>query len=171
MTKTIIFNQRSQKKSTILFASYLLFLLVVGIFVGGGAFGILDFINSFQRVTIPAIIMGVVLLAPIFLLVKLAKHKITIQINPDTIKVSDGKVVELDASKIKKITINEPRANTVNLYTENELFYCFDTGDGEESLKELTHLIVEYVGKFEKSERKRKVAKGEIDVIEYVKVK
>lgn len=170
MTKTITFNQRSQKKSTILFVSYLFFLLIVVIFVGSGAFGILDFINSFQRVSIPAIIMGVVLLAPIFLLVKLTKHKITIHINPNTIKVGDRKVVEIDTSKIVKITLNDPRANTVNLYTENELFYCFDTGDGEQSLKELTNSLTENIGGFERKERKRKVAKGEIDIIEYIKI-
>lgn len=170
MTKIITFNQRSQKKSTILFVSYLFFLLIVGIFVGSGAFGILDFINSFQRVSIPAIIMGVVLLAPIFLLVKLTKHKITIHINPNTIKVGDRKVIEIDTSKIVKITVNEPRANTVNLYTENELFYCFDTGDGEQSLKELTNSLTENIGGFERKGRKRKVAKGEIDIIEYIKI-
>lgn len=170
MTKTITFNQRSQKKSTILFVSYLLFLLILGIIVGSGAFGILDFMNSFQRVTIPAIIIGVVLLAPIFLLVKLTKHKITIHINPDTVKVSDKEVLEIDTSKIVKITVNKPRANTVNLYTENELFYCFDTGDGEQSLKELTNSLTENIGGFEKIERKKKVVKGEIDIIEYVKI-
>ncbi len=167
----IIFKQRSQKKSRLLFIFYCFFVLVVVIFIGSGKLGILDFINSFRKPIIPAAIIAIPILFPIFYLKKLTERNIQINLGKERLIINDkGEKIEFLIEKIDCIKINEPRPNTLNLYTQENLLYCFDAGnnDNGESLMNLAESIVKR-GHFEKQMKKKKIIGGEMDVLEYVK--
>ncbi len=172
MEKIFIFNQRSHKKSKLFLLFYCIFLLVVAIFIGTGKFGILDLINSspMRKGISFGTILGLVLLIPAFVFIKYTRYKIEIRISKNSIKIFDKKNIELAIEDIKKITLNSPRPNTLNLYSKNKLLYTFDTGDEETSLTKISQELLK-LAKFDKSITKRKIIGGEIEAIEYIKKK
>jgi len=115
-------------------------------------------------------ILGLVLLIPAFVFIKYTRYKIEIRISKNSIKIFDKKNIELAIEDIKKITLNSPRPNTLNLYSKNKLLYTFDTGDEETSLTKISQELLK-LAKFDKSITKRKIIGGEIEVIEYIKKK
>ncbi|PID83839.1 hypothetical protein CSB09_04020 [Candidatus Gracilibacteria bacterium] len=169
--ETIFFKQRSQKKSMLLFVFYCFFILLVTIFIGSGQGGILDFINSFNKPVIPTIIIAIPLLFPILYLKKFTKRTIEINLEEKHIVINDKeKRIEFSIRQIDCIKIHEPRANTLNLYSQGELLYSFDTGenDGGKSLTNLAESIIQK-GHFEKVVKKKKIIGGEMDTFEYTK--
>lgn len=166
--ETIIFKQRSKRKSIILFVFYCCFLLAVALFIGTGAFGILDFINSHYKA---GVIIAIPLLIPLMFLIKLTQRNIEIHFEKELLVIKDtGKVIEIPMREIEVIKIDEPRVHTVNLYSQDKLLYCFDTGDndGGESLMKLAKTIIAK-GQFKKVVKKKKIIGGEIDTFEYIK--
>ena len=168
MNKVIIFKQRSQKKSMWFFVIYCILILIAAIFIGTGKLGILDFINS-HSTKLVGIIAGIVCIVPVIPIIKLTKRDIKISISSDTIEIQDKKRLEIPISEIEKLVLNEPRVNTLNIYSKNKLLYCFDTGNGEESIMEIVDAIC-HLATFETTKRKRKIIGGEIDIIEYTKI-
>lgn len=155
----------------LLFICYCFFLLAAAIFIGTGKWGILDFIHSFRHSKMGAII-AIPLLVPCMFLIKLTRQNINIDINDKNITIENKKTIRIPIQSIDCIKIHEPRVNTVNLYSQEKLLYCFDTGDndGGESLINLAQLIIQR-GDFNKSIKKKKIIGGEIDTFEYMKNK
>ncbi len=168
--ENFVFKQRSKRKSMVLLIFYCLFILAIGIFVGTGKYGILDFINSFRKPMIPSLIFGILLLSPLLFLVKLTIRKIEIHIDNNQIIIEDRKTIKIPIHKIDSIKINIPRVNTVNLYSQDKLLYCFDNGskDGGELIMKLAKSIINK-GDFEETIKQKKIIGGVMDTFEYSK--
>jgi hypothetical protein len=165
--KKLEFIHHNKTNAILLLVFYIVFLLAIAVFVGSGAWGILDFINSFRSGKIPGLLGGLIFLSPLIWLVKLTKTKYIIEIYPQEILfIHKKRIQKIPTEDITKIVLNDP-VSSFNLLNDKDLMISLNSADGEEALHELCNAILEEK-EYTKDERYIKFKKTQLLVNEYI---
>jgi len=134
--KTFEFKQHQVKKALLIGIPYLAAVFFLCYFLFGGINGMADKVNNMGSFR-GAFVIGVVILIPLFLILKIAHPKIRVDIDSEkiTVKQKGKSDLQIPLNSIGKIDMNIAVINRINLYSkEGQLITFFhDTNNPETS--------------------------------------
>lgn len=138
--KTFQFKLNDKKKGVILAITYLAVAFTICYFLFGGITGMVDKVNSFGSAKAAGLIVGIIILGPFFILLRLVQPKVSVDIDTQKMTVAQtGKeLLVVPLSAIDRMELNTANFNTLRIYDkQNNLLVHLQAAQHVNPLKQI----------------------------------
>jgi uncharacterized membrane protein (DUF485 family) len=165
--KTLQFKQHHTPSALITGAIYLLFIFVLAYFWLGSIDGMAGKVNSIGDAKGAGFMVGIAVMAPLFILLRLLRPLVTIDIDARklTIKQKGRQDMMVHFNAIDRIELNAKKINRLDIYDkQHNLLTYLQPSDKPEMLQPIIHAIIEATG-FYTNRGSRKMMGKTIDTL------
>lgn len=164
--KTFQFKKNDKKRGAILAIAYLVIVFMICYFLFGGINGMADKVNSFGSAKAAGLIIGIIVLLPFFVLLRLIQPMVSVNIDTQKMTVAQkGKeVIVVPIGTIDKMELNVTNFNTLNIYDKlNNLLVHLQVPQQSNTLKQIADELSS--SGFEKNKGSRRYFNTEIETL------
>lgn len=164
--KTFHFKQNDKKRGAILAIAYLTIVFMIFYFLYGGLIGMADKVNSMGSAKGTGFIVGIIVLLPFVILLRLIQPKVAVDIDAQKMVVAQtGKeVVVVPLSTIDRMELNTTNINKLDIYDkQNNLLVHFQAANEGNIIKQIADELSS--NGFEKNKGSRKYFNTSIETL------